>query len=187
MQVVDKSLKYPTFCEEGDKKLVIATLQTLHRIWRAFGNMAHLFLATCMLCSDKTSASFAAEIWLNGAPKGTVDSKLIGEIIGVHQRAEFAPIKRFTDLIMGQMFQVSKQHNIELEKLLTSLLHTLPDEPIKNLKKLLEIYAEILSVNNSLIHHEILKQQLLKWKATAGLNKVIERLEQMVSEGELVD
>nr|WP_285820863.1 DUF6493 family protein [Bacteroides acidifaciens] len=45
------------------------------------------------------------------------------------------------------MMNISPLHNRELEKQLIALLAELPEKPIKDLKKLLEIYAERLSIN----------------------------------------
>jgi len=47
------------------------------------------------------------------------------------------------------MINVSPLHNRELEKLIVAMLTGLPEKPVKDLKKLLEIYAELLSINHS--------------------------------------
>lgn len=60
-----------------------------------------------------------------------------------------------------------------LELLLTSLIAELPEQPVKELKKLLEIYSELLSVNNSKVTDERILQLLEIWKNTANLKKVI--------------
>ena len=72
-----------------------------------------------------------------------------------------------------QMINVSPLHNRELELLLTSLIAELPEQPVKELKKLLEIYSELLSVNNSRVTDERILQLLEIWKNTANLKKVI--------------
>ena len=64
-------------------------------------------------------------------------------------------------------------NNRELELLLTSLIAELPEQPVKELKKLLEIYSELLSVNNSRVTDERILQLLEIWKNTANLKKVI--------------
>ena len=61
----------------------------------------------------------------------------------------------------------------ELELLLTSMIAELPEQPVKELKKLLEIYSELLSVNNSKVTDERILQILEIWKNTANLKKVI--------------
>lgn len=174
-QVTRKCLESSTL-SESHKKMVNVTLQALHGLWKTPGEMAHLFIATCMICSDKTAASFAAEIWLNGVQTDTINSTLIGSIIGRHERVEFAPLKRFTDLVMNQLLQISPLHNRELEKLLAAMIMELPENPIRNLKKLLEIYLEVISINHSTITQNM-KDKIGGWNTSANLEKVIRALE----------
>ena len=123
-----------------------------------------------MLVADKTSRSYAAGIWTDRVNTGCIDSARIGRILGSHQRTGWGPLKRLTDLIQQQMINVSPLHNRELELLLTSLI---AEQPVKELKKLLEIYSELLSVNNSRVTDERILQLLEIWKNTANLKKVI--------------
>lgn len=82
-------------------------------------------------------------------------------------------MKRLTDLIQQQMINISPLHNRELEELLTSLIAQLPEKPVKELKKLLEIYAELLSVNESKVDDEHVLKLLDTWKQTASLKRVV--------------
>ena len=123
--------------------------------------------------ADKTSRSYAAGIWTDRVSSGCIDSARIGRIQGSHQRTGWGPLKRLTDLIQQQMINISPLHNRELELLLTSLIAELPEQPVKELKKLLEIYSELLSVNNSRVTDERILQLLEIWKNTANLKKVI--------------
>ena len=68
---------------------------------------------------------------------------------------------------------VSPLHNRELEKLLTAMLAELPEKPVKDLKKLLEIYAEILSINNTKVKDERVLHLLDVWKGVANLKKAV--------------
>lgn len=105
--------------------------------------------------------------------QGTIHSALLGEIIGKHEAIEFAPLKRLTDLLVNQMSQVSDRHNQALEEMLTNALIQLPEKPITHLKKLLEIYLEVLSVNRSAVLNEKVLNQFAVWKATPGLTRLI--------------
>lgn len=172
-EIVNRCLKYPVFFGEDDKRMVIACLQTLHEIWSDFGNMAHLFIGTCMISSDKTVVNIAGETWIKAVSAGKIDNSLLGKVIGLHESIEFAPLKRFTDLISQSLFRVSPLHNKSLLILIEQLLVTLPDTPIKNLKKLLEIYAELKAVNKSALSNKILDDKLNVWKQNAGLQKTI--------------
>lgn len=177
-QIVHRCLNDPTFSGESDKRMVIAALQTLHEIWNHYGNMAHLFLGTCMLASDKTVINIAGEIWLKAVTTSRIENKQLGKVIGLHERIEFAPLKRFTDLISQSMFRVSPIHDQQLRILIGHILLELPDKPIKNLKKLLEIYAEVLAINQSRETDEKLIDRFVKWNSSASLKKIIDRLEE---------
>jgi hypothetical protein len=176
-QIANRCLKYPSFGEAGDTKLLINTLACLLEIWREFGEMAHLFVATCMLSSDKTVRFYAAAIWVEGVAKHTINSDLIGAILGKHESIEFAPLKRLIDLITSSMMGVSQKHSFVLEKMLTALLEQLLERPIHNLKKLLQLYTEILSVNKSGIQSHKICNLLNIWKSTASLQTLIITLE----------
>lgn len=179
-QIVQKCLKYPSFGDGGDAKLLINTLECLLDIWREFGEMAHLFVATCMLSSDKTVRSYAAAIWMEGVNMHSINNNLLGEILGKHESIEFAPLKRLIDLINNNMIGISDKHTQAIENLLTALLTQLPDTPIHNLKRLLQLYLEILSLNKSEIRNTKIIHQLSVWKSTASLQTVITSLEKKV-------
>jgi len=176
MRLAHRFLRYGAFAEEGGKRAVISALQVLHELPGVWGEMGHLFIAACMVSSDKTVSAFAAEIWISRVPFGTIQSQLIGERIGRLQDIEFVPLKRFNDLVMSHLFRLSDQHNAELEKLLLALLACLPEEPVKHLKKLLEIFTEVLSMNRSVVQDPQVIKLLKTWSATTGLNKTIKNL-----------
>lgn len=170
--VIRKALKYPTFFSESDKKFVIALLQLLHETWDDFGEMAHLFLATSMISSDKTAANIAAEIWVKATNAKKIDHVLLGKIIGIHQRIEFAPFKRFTDLFLQSMFKISPLHNQSAQIILENILAELPEEPVKNLKKLLEVYSELLNLNAAKLTDSRVQKKLECWQKNTGLSKL---------------
>ena len=102
-----------------------------------------LFIGTCLLVGDKTIAQMAAEIWLKAVTAGRMDSAALGRIIGLHERIEYAPLKRFTDLVSQSLFKVSARHDQELGVLIGSLLEQLPAEPIRGLKRLQQLHKEV--------------------------------------------
>lgn len=171
--VVSRGLQHPTFYTEEDKRAVIAGLQTMHEIWSDFGNMAYLFLGTCMIASDKTVVNIAGEIWIKAVSAGKMDNAQLGKIIGLHESIEFAPLKRFTDLISQSLFRISTLHNNSLMILVEHLLMELPETPVKNLKKLLETFAELKAVNKSVLLNKKLEDKLSAWKQNAGLQKIV--------------
>jgi hypothetical protein len=174
--IARRCLQYPSLLGETDKKIIIAVLQVLYEIWADFGEMAHFFVATSMLASDKTVAKIAAEIWIKATNENKIDQSLLGRIIGTHEKIEFVPLKRFTDLLTQNMFRVSGLHNKKLQQFIESILVELPDAPIKNLKKLLEIYAETLSTNNTNVSNADISRKLNNWKTASSLQKKINHL-----------
>lgn len=174
--IINKGLRYIDFSGENDKKLIIYTLETLLTLDYRHGIMSNLFIASCMISSDKTVRTYAAELWIKGVTRKNMDSDAIGKIIGKHEQIELAPLKRFTDLVITNMFQVSKKHNKELESLLSSCIEQMNDIPISGCKKLLEIYAEVLSVNKSKLFNERVVAHLTAWESAESLKRVIQKL-----------
>lgn len=139
--ILHQSLKENQFTSETDKRAVIALLQAYYESPVRLGEMGHLFLSASLLCLDKTAATYAAEIWIRDHSR--LNNRLLGEMLGKHQRIEFAPMKRFTDLVVAKMMSVSASANAALEVLLDSMIEQLPQEPLRGQKKLLEIRAEL--------------------------------------------
>jgi hypothetical protein len=174
--ITSKALVHSTLSSESDKKALIKTLESLVPLNFKVTEITHVFIATCLLVSDKTVRSFAAELWINSVKYKTINSEQIGTIIGIHLGIGYAPIKRFTDIISDNMIQISKAHNIELEIALVQTLVKLPDAPPVGLKKLLELYSEVLSSNQSSVDSIPLKQKLTTWENSSNLKKLITSL-----------
>ncbi|MBL0942347.1 MAG: hypothetical protein IBJ00_06465, partial [Alphaproteobacteria bacterium] len=146
------------------------------------GKTAHLLVGTCLVSRDKTVRALAAEIWINAVGSGTIDSGLIGECLGKLQAVEFAPLKRLTDTITQHLLRVSDRHSHALEWMLTELLVQLPPTPIHHLKKLLEVYLEVLASNDTLPTEKVIGL-LTGWKTGTGLQKVVGALESRKTSG----
>jgi len=179
--IINKGLRYIDFSEENSKKLIIYTLETLLTLNYRHGTMSNLFIASCMISSDKTVRTYAAELWIKGVTEKHMDSDAIGKIIGKHEQIELAPLKRFTDLVISNMFQISKKHNRALENLLACCIEQMSDIPINGCKKLLEIYAEVLSVNKSTVINEHVITRLNTWESTETLRRVIQKIKGALS------
>jgi hypothetical protein len=170
-EIIRTCLKWPTFNEENSKRMCIQALKLLHEIWDDFGEMAHLFLVACMISSDKTVSTMAGEIWVRYVPQGKVDSGLIGRMVGIYQQVEFAPMKRFTDLIVQSFLKISEVHDEQLRIMIENCIEKLPDEPVKNLAKLLEVYVELKPVYAEM--KEDVRGKLKVWGGKGSLKKVV--------------
>ena len=167
----------PTLNEVREAGITQAAIEALHQLRHTWHEVSYLLEATCMLVADKTSRSYAAEIWIERVGQGSIDSGRIGSILGSHQHTGWGPLKRLTDLIQQQMINVSPLHNRELEKLIVAMLTGLPEKPVKDLKKLLEIYAELLSINHSKAEDEHVLHLLDAWKGVANLKKAVANIQ----------
>ncbi|MES2777617.1 MAG: DUF6493 family protein [Bacteroidota bacterium] len=174
--VFNHCLNYAEFWEESSRKAVVSVIQVLYEIWNWPGEMAKLFLGTCMLSADKTIINIAGELWLKAVAEKKINNAALGKIIGLHERIELMPLKRFTDLAMQRLFRNSPLHNKELQILVENVLPELPDEPIKNLKKLLELYRELLIINEASLASLEIQNRLKAWEKNAGLRNLVGQL-----------
>ncbi|WP_207534781.1 DUF6493 family protein [Desertivirga arenae] len=175
-QVVSKCLNFSKCWEEPEKRVVSQALEALLEGATDHGEMGTLFIAACMLNSDKTIANYAAEIWVRGISAGAIDSEKLGETLGKLEQHEYGPLKRLTDLMLNTMFKLSTKHSLALETLIVSCIIEMADEPINNTKKLLDLYRELLLINKSKASHPALIEKLNQWKANTGLKKVVESI-----------
>lgn len=169
-KIVKICLFYSGIAEVYERNLVLHTAQALHQMKKPLDAMGYLFLGTILLDGDKVIRGTAAEIWLEHVSHKVMDNTRLGMVIGLHEKLEWAPIKRFTDLVQHQMLNVSKDHNLALEELLAHILLQM-EVPVTNLKKMLDIYYEVLALNQSDADKN-LKEKLNSWKDNSSLKKI---------------
>ncbi|VFA43636.1 DUF6493 family protein [Chryseobacterium indologenes] len=169
-KVIKHCLFYSGIAEVYERNLVLNTTQALYQIKKPLDEMGYLFLGTIFLDGDKTIRGTAAEIWLEHVSHQMIDNTRLGKVIGLHEKLEWAPVKRLTDLMQNHMLNVSKNHNIALEKLITYIVLQM-EKPVTNLKKLLEVYHEVLALNQSEADLAI-KEKLNNWKENSSLKKI---------------
>ncbi|MEN7551973.1 DUF6493 family protein [Rapidithrix thailandica] len=174
--LIDKYMSRDFYSEEA-KTCVLNLLKGFLEYSNEFSPLTGLCVAAAMLGGDKTLRAMAAEVWIQGVETQKVPSELMGEILGKLENKEFAPLKRFTDLLTDNLHQVSSVHNQALEQLLTAFLSELTEEPLKGLKKLLEQYVEVVASNQSTITHPVLIQRLDQWKQVSSLKKAVQAAE----------
>ncbi len=169
-KVIKYCLFYSGIAEVYERNLVLNTAQALYQIKKPLDEVGNLFLGTIFLDGDKTIRGTAAEIWLEHVSYQMIDNAQLGRVIGLHEKLEWAPVKRLTDLMQNQMVNVSKTHNEALEELISNILFQM-EKPVTNLKKLLEVYHEVLALNQSEANIHIIKK-LNDWKENSSLKKI---------------
>ncbi|REC48520.1 DUF6493 family protein [Chryseobacterium pennipullorum] len=169
-KVIKECLFYSGMAEVYERNMVLNTAQALYQIKKPLDEMGYLFLGTIFLDGDKTIRGTAAEIWLEHTSHQMMDNVRLGRVIGLHEKLEWAPIKRLTDLMQHHMLNVSKNHNIAIEELILNILLQM-ENPVTNLKKLLEVYHEVLALNQSEAHQKVI-EKLNSWKENSSLKKI---------------
>ncbi|TMM55753.1 hypothetical protein FEE95_13915 [Maribacter algarum] len=176
--VIHNNLKESTFFDESSKKNMVNLLKGLHEIWIRpdFKESTYLFLASGLLCSDKVSRELAAEVWIKASAEGNMNSLLLGQIVGKLQKGEYAPLKRFTDLMTMSLFNVSKGHNESLYRLLDNMIGNMNNVPIRGVKKLLEIFLELKRSFPRSEISELSLEKLSVWQETKTIKSVINKI-----------
>ncbi len=159
-------------------KLNLVALETLCELdWKWSGGMALTYLAVCLLSIDRSVRLCAADLWRELVEKGLIDNVALGRVLGKIQSSEWAPVQRISGLVLEMLINRSSFHNRELSVLFVSFLSCLPENPVKDLKRLLEIFSEIQTVNGwPKVTNTSLLSLLAAWKKNSKLTEVIESL-----------
>ncbi|ENC0772213.1 hypothetical protein ABJ851_004055, partial [Shigella flexneri] len=123
---------------------IIGLLQAMLELPLPLTHMGHLLTSFSMLHADKTVRALAGELWLNKLrhPQG-VNSTHIGDILGRLEKENWAPLKRFTDLTMQSLLNISARHNRALLEMVCAMDSHLSTVKITNYKKLTELKLEL--------------------------------------------
>lgn len=177
--VINNNLRESTFFDETSKKNMVNLLKGLYSIWHKenFKETTYLFVATALLCSDRVARELAAELWIKANDNDDFNNELIGKILGGLQKDEYGPLKRFTDLLTSNLFNVSKKHNKFLYKLIENMIGNMNKVPIRGLKKLIEIFLELKYNFPQLKVSLECKENLIHWKETKSLITLINKIE----------
>ncbi|QTA26280.1 DUF6493 family protein [Escherichia albertii] len=130
--------------EYNESRDIIHLLQAMLELPLPLTPMGHLLTAFCMLHADKTVRVLAGELWIDKLryPQG-VNSTHIGDILGCLEKENWAPLKRFTDLAMQSLINISSRHNQSLLEMVTAMDSHLSAVKITNYKKLAELRQEL--------------------------------------------
>ncbi|MEG0927895.1 DUF6493 family protein [Chryseobacterium sp.] len=139
----------------------------------SFQPVHYLFLSAGLFNKDKTFSGMAFEVLINKAVSEDFGVQELGMLIGKKINFEWAPVKRFTDGLSG-FINLSTSHNQAFEELLISILSAI-EKPVFNLKKLLELYYELLNQNQTKVDKTI-NSLLTEWEKENNLKKIIHQI-----------
>ena len=172
ISIIEHSCRFPASWSEVNKRVIIRSLEYLANIWPGHGGIPNDFLGISMMCPDPTARAIAGEIWIKAVSQCQVNNARVGTAIAKINKYEFAPIKRFCDLAVG-IYALSPQHKKGMFELVQYCLKNLPGKPIRNLKKLLEIFKETIYDKKLVREDALLKTKLDQWKGTKSLEKLV--------------
>ncbi|MCI4669882.1 MAG: DUF6493 family protein [Bacteroidia bacterium] len=175
--IIKKNLVYSQYSGEVDARNIASGLRVLNETWHRgnYGEEVFVLLAGSFLHKKKICKELALETWIKAVSLGKMDSVRLGRTLGKMESVEFAPLKRFTDIIFGGMLDVSSLHKKALFELLNAMIPLLPDQAIKNTKKLLDAYFEL---KQELKVQELDKTVIVKlecWKEVSSLKSLINK------------
>lgn len=156
-----------------DSRVNIEFLDAWMKLELPFQKVHYLFLSAAMFSKDKTFSGTAFEAIILKIVSEDFDIDTLGIMIGEKISFGLVPVKRLTDALVGMM-NLSSSHNRAFEKLLISIL-TAIDHPVFNLKKILEIYYELLHLNQSETDHAV-AGRLKEWENENNLKIIIIKL-----------
>lgn len=156
-----------------DIKGNIAFLDAWMKLNIPFQSIHYLFLSSGLFNKDKTFSGMAFEVLINKAVSEDFNIQKLGILMGEKINFGWAPVRRFIDGVSG-VINLSTSHNQALEKLLISILSAIK-KPVFNLKKLLELYYELLNQNQSKVDESLL-DLFQEWKKENNLKKIIHQI-----------
>ncbi|NDV97155.1 hypothetical protein D0T84_19940 [Dysgonomonas sp. 521] len=177
-QIIKDRFEFAQIPNAETRDFLQEAVAALYELKIGLGSVTSLFLACCMLCSEKNIRNYSAEIWLERTSSGLIDNEEFGRVIGKLEKGEWAPLKRLTDLISDNLLGVSGIHNKGLEQMIVAVLSQI-DKPVANTKKLLEIYNELLALNNSTCNVSAIPQ-LKDWSMESSLKKIVKQITEKI-------
>lgn len=157
-----------------DIKGNVSFLDAWMKLSLPFQSVHYLFLSAGLFNKNRTFSGMAFEALVNKVVSEDFEVRELGTMIGKKISFGWAPVKRFTDGLSG-FINLSSRHNLAFEKLLIAIL-TAVEKPVFNLKKLLELYDELLNQNQS-GPDETLSELLKEWEKENNLKKIIHQIE----------
>ena len=111
-----------------------------------FQKIHYLFLSTGLFSKDKAFSDTAFEALVNRAVVANFDLSVVRLLIVEKINSGLAQVKKITDGFSA-CINLSPEYNQAFEKLIISILTAIKN-PVFNLKKLLELYYELMKLNH---------------------------------------
>ncbi|NRT17623.1 hypothetical protein HNP98_000430 [Hymenobacter sp. 9A] len=145
-------------------------LRGLLTVGPAFDEAAALLLAVGLTNNAPVCRALALEVLLAAVPTRRLDPTRLGQALGQLLAADFVPIPRLSDNL-AQARAIDTPTDDALRQTLEALLPELPAAPLRNTRKLLEAYADLVGRTRRPVPPAV-QARLREWQATPALKKV---------------
>lgn len=135
---------------------------------------ANLVLATGFLNNAKINRDLSVEVFIQGVNDNCLNVELLGHNISKLLNGNYAPLSRLIDSLYA-LKGISLLHDSALFILIEKIIAEIGEEIPKNFMKLIELYHELLIINNKQISTAI-EQKLPIWKQRDTIKKQFNKL-----------
>ena len=173
-EYVLRSAAWADNLESSERDLVAQALHTLLGAGPTFDRAASALLASGLIHHAPICRSLGQEVLVQAIANGRVAPVYLGQVLGQQLATGYAPIARLADGL-PQLRAISPETDDALAQTLDALLPALPALPPRNLRKLLEPYADLLARTGRPAPPAV-RERLGEWGQTAVLRKLVSSL-----------
>ncbi len=137
----------------------------------ALAEPASLLLAVGLIHQTPVCRALAQEVMLQAIASQRLVPTALGQVLGQLLAADYAPVARLADNL-APLRAISPATDDALRQMLDALLPELPALPPRNLRKLLEAYADLVARTGRVVPPAV-RGRLAEWGQTAALKKLV--------------
>jgi hypothetical protein len=156
--------------ESSERDLLLQALRALLHLGPALGPAETALLASGLVHHTPPCRSLAQEVLLRAIAEGRLRPAELGRTLGRQLAVGYAPVPRLTDSLAA-LLAIDALTDDALCQVLEALLPELPAEPLRNTRKLLELYASLRSRTQRTTPPEVCAR-LSAWQAIGSLKMV---------------
>ena len=157
--------------EAIERDVVQAALQALLGPGPVFTEATTLLLALGLMHKVPACRALALEALLSACTTGRLQPAALGTVLGRLLANDFAPVQRLADNLQ-QARAIDATTDDALQQVLDNLLPELPAVPLRNTRKLVELYAD-LAGRSGRLPAEAVQPNLRSWQRTAALKTAV--------------
>ena len=169
-EYVLRSAAWADNLESSERDLVALALRALLGPGPAFDLTTSALLASGLIHHTPLCRSLGQEVLMQAITNGRLVPTCLGQVLGQQLAVGYAPLARLADNL-APLRAISPAMDDALRQVLATLLTELPALPPRNLRKLLETYADLVARTSRPVPPAV-RERLVEWSQTAALKKL---------------